>query len=63
MNFKGKEYKLSVILPWTAKVVRHYKLKMCVNIVLGWVIVGLNFLFVWTTNAGCCFFRAHCLWA
>ncbi len=50
MNFKGKEYKLSVILPWIGKVVRHYKLRMCANIVLGWVIVGLNFLFVWTTK-------------
>lgn len=50
MNFKGKEYKLSVILPWTAKVVRHYKLRMCINIVLGWVLVGLNFLFVWATK-------------
>lgn len=50
MNFGGKEYKFAVILPWIGKVVRHYKLKMCANIVLGWLIVGLNFLFVWTTK-------------
>ena len=36
MNFGGKEYKFAVILPWIGKVVRHYKLKMCLNVVLGW---------------------------
>ena len=50
MNFGGKEYKFAVILPWIGKVVRHYKLKMCLNVVLGWTVVGLNFLFVWTTK-------------
>ena len=34
MNFGGKEYKFAVILPWIGKVVRHYKLQMCLNVVL-----------------------------
>lgn len=50
MNFKGKEYKFSVILPWIAAVIRDYKLKLTVSILLGWAIVGLNFLFVWLTK-------------
>lgn len=50
MNFKGREYKLSVILPWIAAVIKDYKLKLILCVVLGWAIVGLNFVFVWLTK-------------
>ncbi len=50
MNFRGKEYNLSTILPWIGKAVRHYKLKICATIILGWIVVALNFVFVWATK-------------
>lgn len=50
MNFKGKEYSLATIWPWICNVVRHYKLRLCVTIFLGWVVVALNFCFVWATK-------------
>lgn len=47
MNFVGKECRLSVILPWIDRVVEGYKLKLGISVCLGWIGVGLNFLFVW----------------
>lgn len=50
MNFRGKEYKLSVILPWVSSVLKGFKLKLATCILLSWIIVGLNFVFVWLTK-------------
>lgn len=47
MNFVGKEYKLSVILPWIGRVVEGYRLRLGISVFLGWIGVGLNFAFVW----------------
>lgn len=50
MKFRGKEYKMSTILPWIGAVVGQYKLRMSLNIILGWIVVLLNFVFVWATK-------------
>lgn len=47
MSLAGREYRLSVILPWMGRVVMGYKLKLGISVCLGWMGVGLNFLFVW----------------
>lgn len=47
MNFVGKEYRLSVILPWIGRVVEGYKSRLVVSVFLGWIGVVLNFAFVW----------------
>ena len=50
MNFKGKEYKLSAILPWIATATRQQRGGIIAIVALGIATVAFNFLFVWATK-------------